>query len=279
MRKPTTKEDISNIAQGDPRLALALLMTSPRRETMQSVTLLFATAAANQTVGGFANGQFQKNLCDDVYMYDRSYQIRTPLRPVTATSARDKIDYALNSDIDIQIQYQNCPEYNISPLNLPVEMMGHRLAGLTTPDAGMNGFLMPFNSNVVVTAVNTRALTAAETPTIVIMCWFGLVLACRTQQWSSAEAADILQNKFGIPCGGDYDSKDRGNPFLGSWKTWSQERRCSKSPAEIAGPSSIQRTDWIQICSALEALLSLVTRSQATSRSLPLRVQHQTPGI
>lgn len=192
-------ERILNIARTDPRLALAILRRPVKSEIMYGVRAQFADVAVNQT----KQVQFKSALCDDIYFYDRSYQIRQNNATGAVFRGVQVVGNALNSGIDARIEYQNCPGHLISTEFWPIEQMGGRLAGFTTPPIDNDsGFFLPFGTNVNVTFTNTRAFVAPdEIPTDVFMTWYGWALGCSYEKFSMDEAVATLKGVYKLDLG------------------------------------------------------------------------------
>lgn len=187
--------DIRALAPVDPILAYALWLSDGYPQIFK-MEAQFTTGAIDEEVdASTTDGTPGSTFCSDFVILGARFQIRRTLAFAGSIwKGQSDVNNALNSGIDMTLEAEGCPKFEIVPVPTAIELVADAPG---TPDsccAFPYGFVMPACSDLKAVFINRRALAPDELPTSVIVAVRGQSLGCNLCDVELGTAVQALVN-------------------------------------------------------------------------------------
>lgn len=165
-------EDIKTLALYNPLLAFMLTRGQPLSPRIYNITLQWDSPAANQTLRDVG---LPENMYQMFWVKYMLYSVRRPLFNVGVFGQRQQDEFTkLNPYIDVMFRTKGRTKNEFTDNMTPIE---HLASPNTTTNPRTLDWVLTQDSNVSISAVNTRAFAQEEVPYIVTLSLVGLEMS------------------------------------------------------------------------------------------------------
>jgi len=173
--------DISQIAQMDPVVALALLQSPSKQPQIFSLRAQLTSGALDEQVDGSTGDD--NGFCSDFLILSARYQVRrNNAFAGSIFKGQSDTTNALNSGIDVTLKVEGqCPTFFMMDEPVPLELVADAPGSTDNASGFPYGFIAPKCGRIKAEFTNRRPFLVADGPVELFMAFRGISLGCGLQ--------------------------------------------------------------------------------------------------